>query len=543
MSLASDSQNSNDAQIISGTAAKLKVVVARIYAQSWADYREWSAKNADGVLASLSTRQNTPLPPLPAQSAPTQLTSTEWEITDYDTQETYFLPAEDVIISDLVLPYAPYECCTPATRNILVGDDSDHLPFIPFSDDPKYDWPFDTNEHKYVAWAEEDTSDLEVVLCGTLHRLTADLGLAHADIDATMVLPMKCGSIQKLSLKRDFPKWRNDSGKATPSALSPRETIDYFLDNFCSNVNCIQSFCNTHITVSPPNRVTPQRLQPEKPCGDSCFLLSSSARTSLSDSNDIALILSAMECSRTATPCDIAVICRLPCNQIAAYWPSTPLPPTPPPIPDKSIPKYKEAADVYVPCHANTRGHATPTLIVHVTTKRLTVIHDAAALRPVCESGKAAPVQKYLALLARPRSAHASRHALSATQRFVCHAKPGLGLFVLEPCEKDDLIAEYTGELVLYPTTISRAGIAIHRHRSYVFDINPEFSIDGARAGNETRYINHSGNPNCCTLVYLVNNEHRVGVFAAQHIDEGDELFIDYGPNFFGKDRKEAKKS
>ena len=159
MSLVSDSQSSNEAQIISGTARKFEIVVSQVYAQSWADYREWSISESARALSSLSTRRKTPLPPLPVQSMSTALAAGEWEITDHVAQETYFLPAENVIVGELIPPYAPYECCTPATRNIMVGDDPDYLPFIPFADDPNYDWLFDVSEHNYVAWAKEDTSD------------------------------------------------------------------------------------------------------------------------------------------------------------------------------------------------------------------------------------------------------------------------------------------------------------------------------------------------------------------------------------------------
>lgn len=158
MSQVSDSQNSNEAQIIS-TAHKFKVLVSRIYAQSSADYREWSVNDSATALSNLSTRHKVPPPSLPAQNASLESTDTEWEVTDYNAQETYFLPAEDDIMSELVPSYAPYECCTPTTRNIMVGDDSDYLPFIPFADDPSYDWSFDISQHKYVAWAKESTSD------------------------------------------------------------------------------------------------------------------------------------------------------------------------------------------------------------------------------------------------------------------------------------------------------------------------------------------------------------------------------------------------
>jgi hypothetical protein len=45
-----------------------------------------------------------------------------------------------------------YEACTPISRNLMIGDDSDFLPFIPNSDDPSYDYTYDIHEHKYFAW-------------------------------------------------------------------------------------------------------------------------------------------------------------------------------------------------------------------------------------------------------------------------------------------------------------------------------------------------------------------------------------------------------
>ena len=111
----------------------------------------------------------------------------------------------------------------------------------------------------------------------------------------------------------------------------------------------------------------------------------------------------------------------------------------------------------------------------------------------------------------------------------------GLGLFVLESCEKGELIA---GEelcicplRVKYPLLMQSMSAnsstnlrcdqesafdslphcvsvvfisypsvaATHRRRSYVFVLNPTFSIDGTYAGNETRYMNHKSQANCST--------------------------------------------
>ncbi|KAF8162122.1 hypothetical protein BJ912DRAFT_915191 [Pholiota molesta] len=92
---------------------------------------------------------------------------------------------------------------------------------------------------------------------------------------------------------------------------------------------------------------------------------------------------------------------------------------------------------------------------------------------------------------------------------------------------------EYVGELIYNPTVRSRAGASTHKGRSYIFDLNRRVSLDSAYAGNGTRYINHSARANCDTAVVLVNGEHRIGVYAARRLEEGEELFIDYGPKFF----------
>lgn len=42
------------------------------------------------------------------------------------------------------------------------------------------------------------------------------------------------------------------------------------------------------------------------------------------------------------------------------------------------------------------------------------------------------------------------------------------------------------------------SGVAQHRRRNYLFDLNPTMSIDATYAGNEARFINHDHkNANC----------------------------------------------
>ena len=52
--------------------------------------------------------------------------------------------------------------------------------------------------------------------------------------------------------------------------------------------------------------------------------------------------------------------------------------------------------------------------------------------------------------------------------------------------------------------------------------------IDSGRAGNLSRFINHSCNPKCETQTWEVNGDLRIGIFAVRGIEAGEELTFDY---------------
>jgi hypothetical protein len=85
-----------------------------------------------------------------------------------------------------------------------------------------------------------------------------------------------------------------------------------------------------------------------------------------------------------------------------------------------------------------------------------------------------------------------------------------------------------------------RRGIIYDRkYLSFLFDLNSEWTIDAARLGNKTRFINHADSEkdglNCEAKIVLVNGEHRIKFTALRDIAVGEELLFNYGKKFAEK--------
>jgi uncharacterized protein len=97
----------------------------------------------------------------------------------------------------------------------------------------------------------------------------------------------------------------------------------------------------------------------------------------------------------------------------------------------------------------------------------------------------------------------------------------GKGCFAARFFPKGRKIAEYAGELISSGEAERRAKTT-RKHRICAIDY--DWSLDGARGGNGTHYINHSCRPNS----YMRVTRGHILFMALRDIQPGEEITCDY---------------
>lgn len=96
----------------------------------------------------------------------------------------------------------------------------------------------------------------------------------------------------------------------------------------------------------------------------------------------------------------------------------------------------------------------------------------------------------------------------------------GFGLISVEDIKRDSFIIEYVGELINFKENNRRL---LQKHKSrdehfYFLYVSRDLCIDAGPRGNDSRFMNHSCDPNCDTQFWTVNGNERVGLFAVKDI-------------------------
>ena len=102
----------------------------------------------------------------------------------------------------------------------------------------------------------------------------------------------------------------------------------------------------------------------------------------------------------------------------------------------------------------------------------------------------------------------------------------GRGAFAIRPIAKGERLIEYVGERIPHPAADARYDDAsMSEHHTFLFSVTSRTVIDATHGGNDSRFINHSCDPNCEAVI----ERSRVFIDAIRDIAVGEELFYDYG--------------
>lgn len=102
----------------------------------------------------------------------------------------------------------------------------------------------------------------------------------------------------------------------------------------------------------------------------------------------------------------------------------------------------------------------------------------------------------------------------------------GRGAFAIRDIRKGDRLIEYVGERVSHAVADARYDDeSMKSHHTFLYSVSTRMVIDAAVGGNDSRFINHSCDPNCEAVI----ETGRVFIYARKPIRPGEELNYDYG--------------
>ena len=99
----------------------------------------------------------------------------------------------------------------------------------------------------------------------------------------------------------------------------------------------------------------------------------------------------------------------------------------------------------------------------------------------------------------------------------------GKGAFALKDIRKGTRLVEYVGENITPAESDRRYDdTKVKDHHTFLFSVDNRKVIDATYGGNESRFINHSCDPNCDAVI----EKRRVYIEANRTIRKGEELAL-----------------
>ncbi|EFI27159.1 hypothetical protein CC1G_14984 [Coprinopsis cinerea okayama7 len=340
--------------------------------------------------------------------------------------------------------------------------------------------------------------------------------------------------------------------------------------NFCPHLNCLKSYF-------PHCRVPPiQEQRPKKPlakfadgqrCGDFCYRRIPREHRTHEElvklgldwtQTEIALLSDILKLSPDSSPCDLAVICRKPCMEVLAT--RCRIHPDPdvldyqvdelegaPAAPTEEWFRSTEMAEYWPAMISIIRSSPARTqALVVLKNQTVPVIKPDTTAVEIVDSQRYMWLDAILILHHNINSNAEPKGKKSKCRNNACQkgrfplieinaATWGQGAFAGRSIKSGTIIGEYVGEALLLAEADEGVQSLLNRYSglNYSFSLDQTFLLDSLRAGNETRFLNHTTDANCTADVITVNGDHRIFLISTKAIKKGQELFLDYGEAFW----------
>jgi SET domain-containing protein len=115
----------------------------------------------------------------------------------------------------------------------------------------------------------------------------------------------------------------------------------------------------------------------------------------------------------------------------------------------------------------------------------------------------------------------------------------GKGAFALRRIRAGTRLIEYTGRRISQDEANTRFDDeAMGRHHTFLFSLDDNTCLDASEGGNDSRFFNHSCEPNCEAVL----EDGRIFLYTLRDIWPGEELVYDYAYERSGDMSREAER-
>ncbi|PCH44654.1 hypothetical protein WOLCODRAFT_105454 [Wolfiporia cocos MD-104 SS10] len=322
--------------------------VTTAYRTAWTNFYAWEAEACNSTLASLAaplehSRSGRSLAELfdaddsdEDQIVDDSTLAATFTTVDFDTDGTITSSCERIIIPE-VTPHPKYESCTPATKVVRVSK-SESCPFVPYAGEPgfsaqDYIQTFSSTDWQH-RWHDPDI----IYIALEAVKLLGEMPIKS--IDSWGILPTLLDNNRQIGIARKLKRhygelWRTaalkdiDYDNLVNRLNNTEECFNLLKENekftlFCPRLSCIEGSCLTHLGLPiikckerKPHKQTGD-LEQKDTCGPQCFsaILDGPNKHDMLNPVDAQLVHDLWSLFPDESPCDIAIMARLPCYQV-----------------------------------------------------------------------------------------------------------------------------------------------------------------------------------------------------------------------------------